>query len=69
MMGQIDGNAPKISKSPNTRRMAMLLDDIEGSRPRDKGSMPQHLKQVGSVQKFPQRGTPLDVIPEKPMRT
>jgi hypothetical protein len=39
-MGKIDGNAPKISRSPETRRFINDTIDIEGSKPKDRGSLP-----------------------------
>jgi len=39
-MGKIDGNAPKITKSTVTRRHANYVSDIQGSAPKDRGSMP-----------------------------
>jgi hypothetical protein len=48
-MGKIDGNAPKISKSPVTRRAINDLSDIEGTRPRDRGSLPSILKTENSL--------------------
>jgi hypothetical protein len=39
-MGKIDGNAPKITKSTVTRRQMMYTSDIQGSSPKDRGSMP-----------------------------
>ena len=39
-MGKIEGSAPKISKSTVTRRQMNYNNDIEGSSPKDRGSMP-----------------------------
>lgn len=39
-MGKIDGNAPKITKSTVTRRQMNYVNDIQGSSPKDRGSMP-----------------------------
>lgn len=42
-MGKIDGNAPKITRSPVTRRFVNDVSDIEGSRPRERGSIPAEM--------------------------
>ena len=39
-MGKIDGNAPKMQKSPNTKRMINQISDIKGTSPKDRGSIP-----------------------------
>ena len=39
-MGKIDGNAPKNHKSTVTRRHVNYTNDIQGSGPKDRGSMP-----------------------------
>lgn len=52
-MGKIDGNAPKMSKSPTTKRQINNISDIIGSSPKDRGSIPQHRRQ--ELQKPPQR--------------
>jgi hypothetical protein len=41
-LGVIDGNLPKLSKSPVTRRKINDISDIAGTSPKDKGSMPNH---------------------------
>ena len=40
--GEIDGNAPKLSKSPITRRAINNVSDINGASPQDKGTMPAY---------------------------
>mgnify|MGYP001001303317 CR=1 FL=1 len=40
--GEIDGNAPKLSKSPITRRAINNVSDIQGASPNDKGTMPAY---------------------------
>ena len=68
-MGKIDGNAPKLSKSPSTKRATNMISDVVGAAPKDRGSMPpdmrQQLKQASSMVKIPSSGA-LAVIPEKP---
>ena len=69
VMGKIDGNAPKLSKSPSTKRATNLISDVVGAAPKDRGSMPaemrHQLKQASSMVKIPSNGA-LAVIPEKP---
>jgi hypothetical protein len=48
-LGVIEGNIPKLSKSPVTRRKINDISDIAGSSPKDKGSMP-------AVRKIPPGG-------------
>ena len=43
-MGKIDGAAPKISRSPVTRRIVNDISDIAGSHPKDRGSIPEAMK-------------------------
>ena len=43
-MGKIEGSAPKVSRSPVTRRHVNNVADIQGARPRDRGSIPENMK-------------------------
>ena len=45
-VGDIEGNAPKLQKSPNTRRKINDISDIQGASPKDKGSMPGYKRNV-----------------------
>lgn len=69
VMGKIDGNAPKLSKSPTTKRATNVTSDVAGAAPKDRGTMPaamrQALKGAVSMARIPSTGT-LAVIPEKP---
>jgi hypothetical protein len=51
-MGKIDGNQPKITRSPVTRRFINDTSDIEGCQPKDRGSLPIELRQQHSLQKL-----------------
>lgn len=52
-MGAIDGNKPKISRSPVTRRQVMNVNDITGAAPRDRGSLPANARNGLSYNKLP----------------
>lgn len=69
VMGKIDGNAPKLSKSPTTKRATNMTSDVAGAAPKDRGTMPaamrQALKGAVSMARIPSTGA-LAVIPEKP---
>mmetsp|Transcript_19676 Transcript_19676/g.30395 ORF Transcript_19676/g.30395 Transcript_19676/m.30395 type:complete len:114 (+) Transcript_19676:540-881(+) len=43
-MGQIEGSSPKLSKSPVTRRHINNISDIDGSHPKEMGSIPMEAK-------------------------
>lgn len=48
-MGKIEGSAPKVSRSPVTRRHVNNIADIQGARPRDRGSIPENMKSDHSL--------------------
>ena len=48
-MGKIEGSAPKVSRSPITRRHVNNIADIPGARPRDRGSIPDSMKNDNSL--------------------
>ena len=54
-LGVIDGNIPKLSKSPVTRRKINDISDIIGSSPKDKGSMPAAKRLPGDTLSLPPR--------------
>lgn len=60
--GQIDGNAPKLSVSPSTRRHTNRLNDISGSIPKDLGSIPVYIRNQHSS--LPPKTSMLQAIPE-----
>ena len=65
-MGSIDGNLPKQHKSPVEKRATNMVDDIAGSKPKDRLSIPQEKKEqlMQSVYNpFPKNGRRLPPIP------
>lgn len=44
-MGQIEGSQPKQHKSPTTKRMTNIVDDIAGTKSKDKGTIPKMKKE------------------------
>ena len=44
VMGKIDGNAPKLSKSPTTKRATNMTSDVPGAAPKDRGTIPAAMK-------------------------
>lgn len=64
-VGQIEGAAPKLSKSPITRRFTNNLDDIQGSKPKNNGTVPNYVNnQHRSPSSLPPKSSLLPTIPE-----
>ena len=45
-LGKIDGNAPKQHKSPETRRLTNITEDIAGAQAKDHRTIPPEKKQL-----------------------
>lgn len=44
-MGQIEGSMPKQHKSPTTKRLTNIIDDIQGAKAKDRQTIPPQKKQ------------------------